>query len=163
MSYLLTRRSRDREDSAFQAGKDVVRTLAQRPGAFATLIAQSLAVFILEVIVAYFVSQAFTSANVLLNLEWQLVMVGVLGAHIARLIPLTPGGLGQYEWGFILAIYVAGGGFGAATTTALITHAILYVTATLMMVGAIRGGATTDLRRTLDRFRRTIPDPQPAS
>jgi uncharacterized membrane protein YbhN (UPF0104 family) len=163
MSYFLTRRSGRRGVTAFQAGKNVLRALAQRPGTLATMIALSLAVFVLEVLVAYFVSQAFTSVNVLLNLEWQLVLVGVLGAHIARLIPLTPGGLGQYEWGFVLAIYVAGGGFGAATTTALVTHALLYVTATLMMAGAIRGGVTTDLRRTLDRFRRATPEAQPAS
>jgi uncharacterized membrane protein YbhN (UPF0104 family) len=141
-------------DSTITSAKAVLRLLAQQPGRFTWLLLLSIAAFGLEVLAAYFIAQGFTSDFILLNLEFQVVLIGILGGYIARRIPITPGGIGQFEWGFALSMYTVGAGFAAAGTVAIVVSILRYVAGGLVFGALVFGrGVETNLGEVFERFR----------
>jgi len=145
--------ARSAADGAVQSAKAVLKLLAQQPGRLAWLLILSIAAFGIEVLAAYWIAQAFTSDFVLLNLEFQVVLVGILGGYIARRIPITPGGIGQFEWGFALSMYTVGAGFAAAGTVAIVVNILRYVAGGIVFGALVLGkGVETNLSLVLQRF-----------
>jgi uncharacterized membrane protein YbhN (UPF0104 family) len=154
--YLFRRtvRRASEADSTFTSAKAVLRLLAQQPGRFTWLLLLSIGAFGIEVLAAYFIAQGFTSDFILLNLEFQVVLVGILGGYIARRIPITPGGIGQFEWGFALSMYTVGAGFAAAGTVAIVVSLLRYVAGGLVFGALVFGkGVETNLGEVLGRFK----------
>jgi hypothetical protein len=132
MAYLIVR-SRRRpgrepgEGSMLGWLRDALGALAQRPVVFARLLVLSVISFALLPLAAYVISQAFTSTNVILNVDIGILVAAVVAGQIARLIPVTPGGIGQFEWGFAAAVYVAEVGIPEAITVAFLFGFFRYV------------------------------------
>jgi len=128
IAYLLVR-----QPGSWRAGLDhatgwrlAVDWLLARPLQSLLLALLSIAAFLLEHIALYALSQAFSSANVLLNIEFSVFLMALVAGMVARLIQLTPGGIGQFEWGFATAIYLSGTGMPEAVTMALLFAALRY-------------------------------------
>lgn len=138
LCYFLVRpRKGTREASVLQGSwKDVVqafRALGQNPLALSKMSLLSLLAFGLEDIAAYLIAMGFTSTHVILNVNFSVLLMGVVGSYIARLIPVTPGGIGQFEWGFATALYLGGLGFPECVTIAVLDNAIRYLSGTLLL------------------------------
>ncbi len=67
-------------------------------------------------------------------MNFSVLLMGVVGGYIARLIPVTPGGIGQFEWGFAAALYVGGLGLPECVAIAILDNFIRYVTGTLLLL-----------------------------
>jgi uncharacterized membrane protein YbhN (UPF0104 family) len=112
----------------------------------------------------YLITQAFTTTYVILNIEFNVIVMAVVGGYLARFIIVTPGGLGQWEWGFALPLYIGGMGMPEAASAALLMTGVRYLTGglffTLMMLVK---GVETSLPRVMEIFRgeATAP-PEPA-
>jgi len=114
----------------------------------------SIVAFLLEHIAVYALSQAFSSANVLLNIEFSVFLMALVAGMIARIIPITPGGIGQFEWGFATAIYLAGTGMPEAVTMALLFAVLRYGVGFLITAGMrLSQGLPITLREVLQAVR----------
>lgn len=139
-----------RQRGSWASGIDLtsaIRPASQRllkePLAFLGIFALSASAFFLEHVAVYAMSQAFTSANVIINIQFPVFLTALVAGNLARLIPFTPGGLGQFEWGFALAIYVSGTGMPEAVTVALLFMLLRYGAGALFnLVVRLRGKAT---------------------
>jgi hypothetical protein len=100
--------------------------LLQRPLVFGGILALSLAAFGLHDVAAYLTAMAFSTQNVLLNIPPSLMLMAVVGGYIATLIRLTPGGIGQFEWGFAAALFIGGVGLPEAATVAILVSVLRY-------------------------------------
>lgn len=139
LTYLLVRSRRQAPHPGVVPGtpKDAVqslRTLAQQPLEFSKIGLLSLLAFGLEDIAAYVIAMAFTSEHVILHVNFSVLLMGVVGGYIARLIPVTPGGIGQFEWGFAAALYVGGLGFPECVAIAVLDNAIRYLSGTFLLM-----------------------------
>ncbi len=156
--YLWLRRSRDSgftRPGWFREAGVAVRSLASEPRILAKLCVLSLLAFALEDIAAYVIANAFG-----MGVEFDVLIMGLVGAYIARLIPLSPGGIGQFEWGFAMALYLGGVGLPEAATIAILDNAIRYVSGTLILGSVLlRYGVETNLRAVLDLFAGIQPRP----
>jgi hypothetical protein len=124
--------------------------LSQRPGQLVSLSLLSLFAFGLEDIAAYLLAMGFTSEHVILNVDFSLLLMGVVGSYIARLICVTPGGLGQFEWGFAMALYLGGLGFPEAATIAILDNFFRYSTfAVIWIATTLWHGTPATLNRIL--------------
>jgi uncharacterized membrane protein YbhN (UPF0104 family) len=104
----------------------------------------------------YFLSRAFTSDNVIMNVSFLTIQNGVVAGYVARLIPVTPGGIGQYEWAFAASLYLSGVGFPEAATIALLDCVVRNVTyAAGFIVLRMWYGAETNFPAVLRVFTRT--------
>jgi uncharacterized membrane protein YbhN (UPF0104 family) len=108
------------------------RALAKRPMAFSKLTILSLLAFGLEDIAAYMIAMAFTSTHVILNVNFSILLMAIVASYIARLIPLTPGGIGQFEWGFAAGLYLGGVGWPECVTIACLDNFVRYVSGSLL-------------------------------
>jgi uncharacterized membrane protein YbhN (UPF0104 family) len=157
VAYLMVRPERaearaGRRD-ALKGAVAALRVLAQQPLFLARLFLLGVATILLVDAAAYAVSQAFTTTVVILNVEGDQLLVAVVAGYVARLVQFTPGGLGQWEWGFAAALYVGGLGFPEAATLALLMTFFRYVTGGLAFAAVTLGyGVETNLRRVLGRF-----------
>jgi len=106
----------------------VVRSFASEPRVLAQLCILSLLAFALEDIAAYVIANAFG-----IGVNFSVLLMGVVGSYVARLIPLTPGGIGQFEWGFAAALYVGGVGAPEAATIAILDNVIRYAAGTVIL------------------------------
>jgi uncharacterized membrane protein YbhN (UPF0104 family) len=154
----LLRRGGAREERApheggfFRSAIAMVRALP--PSTTLRLGILGLAAFALEDIAAFLIAQAFTSTHVILHATTFAILMGVIGSYIARFIPISPGGIGQFEWGFAAALYLAGVGLPEAATIAILDNVLRYITGTLFFGGvALTGGVKTNLRKALALFR----------
>jgi hypothetical protein len=125
--YWWSRPSTNTRPLSLAAAKGHVRELLHRPLWLSRLGLISLIAFGLEDIAAYLVAMAFSSQHVLLNVDFSLLLMGVIGSYIARFIQLSPGGLGQFEWGFAAALYLGGVGLPEAATVAILDNFFRYV------------------------------------
>ncbi len=112
--------------------KEAFRALFQRPMAFTKLTALSLVAFGLEDIAAYLIAMAFTSTHVILSVNFSILLMAIVAGYIARLIPLTPGAIGQFEWGFAAGLYLGGVGWPECVTIAILDNFIRYASGTLL-------------------------------
>lgn len=101
--------------------------LTHQPLRLVYLCVLSLAAFGLRDMAAYLTAMAFSTQNVLLNIDPSLILMGVIGGYVASHIRLTPGGIGQFEWGFAMALFIGGVGLPEAATVALLVSFFRYV------------------------------------
>lgn len=116
-------------------GKDVVaalRALARRPMVLTKATVLSLVAFGLEDIAAYMIAMAFTSTHVILNVNFSVLLMAIVASYIARLIPLTPGGIGQFEWGFAAGLYLGGVGWPECVTIAVLDNFVRYASGSIL-------------------------------
>ena len=111
-----------------------VRALAHRPPELMKISLLSLVAFGLEDIAVYVIAMAFTGNHVILSVNFSILLMGVVGGYIARLIPVSPGGIGQFEWGFAAALYVGGLGFPECVAIAILDNFVRYVTGTILLL-----------------------------
>ncbi len=132
---------------------NTVRSLAGAPRVLVKLCALALLAFVIEDVVVYVIANAFG-----LGVQLHVLVMGLVGGYIARLIPLTPGGIGQFEWGFAMALWLGGVGIENAVTIAILDNFIRYVTGMLVLGPALVWyGIETNLRSVLERFVSTKP------
>ena len=117
----------------WQEVKQAIRALARKPASLAGMALLSLIAFGLEDIGAYIIAMAFTSTHVILNVNFSVLLMAVVAGYIARLIPITPGGIGQFEWGFATGLYLGGVGFPECVTIAILDNVVRYVSGTLLL------------------------------
>lgn len=86
----------------------------------------SLLAFFADDVAPYAVSMGFTSDNVILNTNFLFIQAGVVGGYMARYFPIGMGGIGQYMWGFSLAVYMSGVRMPQAVTIALLDFIVRY-------------------------------------
>jgi uncharacterized membrane protein YbhN (UPF0104 family) len=92
--------------------------------------------------------------------KFNVIIMAVVGGYLARLIQVTPGGLGQWEWGFALPLYVNGMGMPEAVSIALLMTVLRYATGGLAFLSMMLvKGVETDRNRVLDIFRSPEPEP----
>jgi len=112
--------------------KTSFRALARRPMVFTKLTVLSLLAFGLEDIAAYMIAMAFTSTHVILNVNFSILLMAIVASYVARLIPVTPGGIGQFEWGFAAGLYLGGVGWPECVTIAILDNFVRYASGTLL-------------------------------
>ena len=113
---------------------EAFRALSRRPLAFSKLTILSLVAFGLEDIAAYMIAMGFTSTHVILNVNFTILLMAIVASYIARLIPVTPGGIGQFEWGFAAGLYLGGLGWPECVTIAILDNFIRYASGTLLWI-----------------------------
>lgn len=127
---------------------DALRSLSTDPRLLGKLALLSIAAFALEDLAAYVIANAFG-----IGIPFTVLLMGVVGSYIARLIPLTPGGIGQFEWGFATALWLGGVGFPDAVTVAILDNAIRYLTGSFTLGSVLLWyGVETDLPAVLDAY-----------
>jgi hypothetical protein len=152
VAYLMVRppraEARDARRATLAAAGQVVKELAKRPGQLAALFLLGVSAILLVDAACYALSQAFSTPVVLLNVEGDVLLMGVVAGYVARLIKFTPGGLGQWEWGFASALYIGGLGFPEAATIALLVTALRYAVGGVLLLIVTTGyGVETSLGR----------------
>jgi uncharacterized membrane protein YbhN (UPF0104 family) len=113
---------------AFQS----LRALARQPVTLTGVTLLSLLAFGLEDVGAYVIAMGFTSTHVVLNVNFNMLLMAIVASYIARLIPVTPGGIGQFEWGFAAGLYLGGLGFPECAVIAILDNFVRYVAGTLV-------------------------------
>jgi uncharacterized membrane protein YbhN (UPF0104 family) len=106
--------------------------LFENPKVLTGLAILSLLAFLIDDFTPYLVSQAFTTDFVILNVPFPVIQMGVVAGYIARQVPMTPGGIGQWEWGFAAALYMGGVGLPEAATIAILESVIRHGTGVLL-------------------------------
>jgi uncharacterized membrane protein YbhN (UPF0104 family) len=119
----------------WQEWKDALRALGHEPRTMVRLGVLGLIAFGLDDVAAFVIAMAFTGDRVIIDVSFGVLLMGVVGGYIARLVPVTPGGIGQFEWGFAVALYWGGLGFPECVTLAVLDSLIRCV------VGSTLGGA----------------------
>ena len=157
VAYLMTRpdrkEARGARRDAMKAAAGALRVLVQRPLTFLRLLIFGTIAILLVDAAAYAISQAFSNSVVIMNVEGNNMLMAVIAGYVARLVQFTPGGLGQWEWGFAAALYVGGLGFPEAATIALLVTFFRYLTGAIVFGAVTLGyGVETNLRRVLARF-----------
>lgn len=161
--YLLVRSSRRRVSGpvghvSFRAVRQASRALAQKPALLLVLCLLSLIAFLLFKIAVYLIAMAFTSDNVHLGVAFSLIVMGGVAGSIARLIPITPGGIGQFEAGFATALYLGDVALKDAVTIAILANFLRSVTELLLMGATVLWyRVETNLRDVLDTFAQAEP------
>lgn len=112
--------------------RTIVRRLFDNPKVLTGLAVLSLLAFLIDDVTPYFISQAFTTDFVILNVPFPVIQMGVVAGYIARQVPMTPGGIGQWEWGFAAALYMGGVGLPEAATIAILESVIRHGTGVLL-------------------------------
>ncbi len=86
---------------------------------------------------SYFISMAFTTVNVLVGVDARVMTMAIVCGYVARSIPFTPGGFGQFEWGVALGIWFGGSSLGQAATVAILLS-LFRLTAILLLTFSVR-------------------------
>lgn len=156
--YLFLRGTRPGPQSAFAPPlRAALSRLAENPLQLALWAFLSILAFALEHVAAYLTVMAFTSDHVILNVDFSLLVMAIVGGYLARLIPLTPGAIGQFEWGFAAALYLGGLGFPEAVTIALLYGVVRYILGTgLMLAVRMSAGIETNMGTVLASFSRRV-------
>jgi uncharacterized membrane protein YbhN (UPF0104 family) len=113
-------------------GRHNLRRLSENPKVLTGLAILSLLAFLIDDFTPYLISQAFTTDFVILNVPFSVIQMGVVAGYIARQVPITPGGIGQWEWGFAAALYMGGVGLPEAATIAILESVIRHGTGVLL-------------------------------
>jgi hypothetical protein len=158
VSYLFVRTKKSEPGGArdwFRKARQGIRAINSQPGLLLRLALISLLAFFLIEVAAYVISQAFTGQFVIINVAFKIVMMGVVGGYLARLIMVTPGGIGQWEWGFATAVYAGGLGMPESVALAVLVTLVRYLTGGLLMtVMLMTRGVETSLPRVLEVYTR---------
>jgi len=142
-------------------GLQAFRTLARaQPGMLFKLCLISILAFWLLDIAIYMVVEAFNDTERSYSVSFPLLLMAIVGGYLARLIPITPGGIGQWEFGFAASFTIYGSNaFGIDLSynlvfTAILASTLRSVTGFLLMGGVlVFYGVPTDLRSVFRIFR----------
>jgi len=136
----------------------ILHTLANDPWMLTKLGFLSLLAFFLDDITPFIVSQAFTSEYVHLNIPFLIIQASVVAGYIASRVPITPGCIGQYEFGFATALVMGGAALPEAISIALLDGFIRHTTALgLFIIVKLKNGVATDFRTVLSLFKGQPP------
>ena len=157
IAYLMTRpdrkEARGARRDAFKAASGALQVLVQRPLTFLRLLFFGAAAILLLDFGAYAISNAFSNTVVIINIPGSNMLMAVIAGQIARLVQFTPGGLGQWEWGFASALYIGGLGFPECAAIALLVTFFRYVIGGIVFGAVTLGyGVETSLRDVLNRY-----------
>lgn len=145
------------------AARQALTELASVPRLLVGLAVLSLVSFLFVEVASYVVAQAFSTVTVPLIqnelgfvvVDAPLIVMAVVGGYIARLVQVTPGGIGQFEWAFALVLTTGGLPFPEAAVLALLVSAVRYTTGALLIGGTLLTyGIETNLRHVLRVFQR---------
>jgi uncharacterized membrane protein YbhN (UPF0104 family) len=156
-AFILIRGTRQGSKSLKETMRGVWQTIHYLSGQPLLLIGLCLisviAFFMLE-LGGYFLLSGYTGQVVLLQIGHQLVLLGIICGMVAKLIPITPGGMGQFEWGMAAGLYLSGVGIQEAMIIPLLYNGFRYLVGMVCVgsVGAIFG-IETSFRRVMDVFR----------
>ncbi len=134
-----------------EAQRAILRRLFGNPKILTGLALLSLLAFLIDDITPYLISQAFTTNVVILNVPFPVIQMGVVAGYIARQVQLTPGGIGQWEWGFAAALYMGGVGLPEAATIAILESLMRHGT------GLILFGFIVVWKRSRTSIREVVP------
>lgn len=134
-----------------QDQRAILRRLLGNPKVLTGLALLSILAFLIDDITPYLISQAFTTNVVILNVPFPVIQMGVVAGYIARQVQLTPGGIGQWEWGFAAALYMGGVGLPEAATIAILESLMRHGT------GLILFGFIVVWKRSRTSFRDVVP------
>jgi uncharacterized protein (TIRG00374 family) len=121
-----------------------VQTVAADRNAFARVGASSLAIWTLDVITAILVFQAFGTALPLVPLV-ALSFFAVSVGNLAKVLPLSPGGIGLYEGAFTLLVVVLAPALAGVTVAATVALAVSVVDHAVKNVVTLVGGVASTL------------------
>ncbi|WP_372369722.1 UPF0182 family protein [Candidatus Uabimicrobium sp. HlEnr_7] len=142
--------------------KKVAHLLSKNGGIFFKLSTLSILAFALEDLAAYFCAQAFTSSNIILNVDFDILLMALVAGNIARFFRITPGGIGQFEWAFAATLYVGGLGFPEAATIAIFDSFFRYSTLfVIFLITKLRYNSTTSyssFTESFDTHRQIVAD-----
>jgi uncharacterized membrane protein YbhN (UPF0104 family) len=140
------------------AALDSLRLIAQRPATLIELMLLSIASFLVVDTAAYFIAQAFTGDIVLLNATGPQILMALVAGYIARLVPLTPGGIGQFEWGFTAALFATEMDPAVAVSIAILVSLVRYLAGGLVFLFVVLAyRLETSLGRALELVRVVRP------
>jgi hypothetical protein len=170
-AYVLTRARRGSQAPTLRqhAGyaRQAINALTSDRWLVTKLAALSIVAFFGVEMTVYLITQAFTTTYVILNIQFDVIVMAVVGGYLARFIIVTPGGLGQWEWGFALPLYIGGMGMPEAASAALLMTGVRYMTGGLFFaLMMLVKGVETNLGRVMAIFRGEAagapePTPQP--
>lgn len=152
--------------ASWRKASSIYGELSRAPRVLFSIGLLSLISFSLVELASYIVPQAFATPVVLLiqdELRYvvvtpSVIVMAVVGGYIARLVPVTPGGIGQFEWGFALVLTVNGLPLPEAIALALLISAVRYFTGALLFsVTMTIWGIETNMNRVLTLFSRMQP------
>ncbi len=102
-----------------------VQTVAGNRSAFLTVGASSLAIWTLDVLTALLVLVAFPSVSLPIPLLLGVCFFAVSVGNLAKVLPLSPGGVGLYEGAFtLLVVGLTPIGWSIALGAAILDHAV---------------------------------------
>ena len=103
-------------------------TAWNQPAVFFPLCALSLLAFGVLDLATYVAMTAFDTEIVLINIEKPVLLMAIVSAYIAaRLVPITPGGIGQWELGFAAALYLGRSDVSVAMLTVAVVSNLLRI------------------------------------
>ncbi|NHN57771.1 MULTISPECIES: flippase-like domain-containing protein [Halorussus] len=112
-----------------------VQTVAGNRSAFLTVGASSLAIWTLDVVTALLVLSAFPSVELPIPLLAGVCFFAVSVGNLAKVLPLSPGGVGLYEGAFtLLVVGLTPLGWSVALGAAILDHAVKNV---VTLVGGV--------------------------
>jgi uncharacterized membrane protein YbhN (UPF0104 family) len=142
---------------------DIMSDLWRDPVTLSRLVMLSLVSFALVEFASYIVPQAFATLQThIIHDEMRrvvltptVIIMAVVGGYIARLIHVTPGGIGQFEWAMALVFVVNGLPMTAAVVATLLISLVRYFAGALLYTGMLLSyGVRTDLRQVLSILNR---------
>jgi hypothetical protein len=136
-----------------------LRLIARRPSTLIELMLLAIVSFLVVDLAAYLIAQAFTGELVLLNATGPQIMMALVAGYIARLVPLTPGGIGQFEWGFTAALLATGMDPAVAVSIAILVSIVRYVAGGLIFLFVVLARRSeTSVQRSLELVRVVRPE-----
>ena len=167
-AFLIIRRAKPGAMSAKESLlvlKETLALLSTRPTRVLALCGLSIISFLLLDIAVYLIAAAYTSENVILHIEHEILLTALVAGYLAKFIQLTPGGMGQFEWGFAAALYFSGGvGQPEAMIMAMLFGGFRLATGAFaaLAIGSVFG-VETSVRRVMNIFRGERLEAQAAS
>lgn len=139
---------------------DTLRSLESERWVALGMVALSGLAFLCSALAVYLIAQAFTTNFVQIIISFPLAVLALAGAYLASAVKVTPGGLGQWEWGFTVVLWAAGVNMADAVSLALLCTFFRYLTGGVVwLVTQLTRGCESDTRRVLDRARGRVVEP----
>lgn len=149
-AWYLTRRRRPGDEGPVRWARDAAAALGRNSAGLASAAAISVVAFAVEVAALFMIVQAFSSLNVIIDLDYRWLMLGVVGGYLASFIRITPGGLGQFEWGMALSLHIVSPGLPAVAVVAILTMIFRYIVSLIVLLTVkVRGAVQTGPPRVL--------------
>ena len=139
VAWLIVRPNRHHPEQSVAVGSfsemlKAFQTLLQKPVTLITALLLSIVAFTIQDIIAYMIGMSLTTPNLILNFDYKMLLMGLVGGYLARFIQITPGGIGQFEFGMATAIMFAGKSFTDGAIYALVFMMVKYAYSTILLL-----------------------------